>query len=95
MMMIALAVVIDTVQFFLVLIPFVGWLLNMIIGFVANVIFAMWFSHVGVSLWNPKRVLAFLGESVAEFLPIIDGFCWLTVLVAYTVISEWRSSPEI
>jgi len=88
--MIAIAVLVDITQFLLVLIPFVGWLLGMVLSIVASFLFGIWFSHHGVSLMSSKRVLGFLGTMVGEWIPFISAAPFWTCLVAFTVIQEWR-----
>lgn len=94
-LMITVAALIDITQFLLVLIPFVGWLLGMVLSILTSFLFGIWFSHHGVSLMSSKRVLGFLGTMLGEWIPFIDAAPFWTCLVAFTVIQEWRSSEEI
>ncbi len=93
--MIICAAVIDFVQFLLVLIPFIGWLFGMFISVIASFLFGIWFSHYGVSLMSSKRVLGFLGTILGEWIPFIGAAPLWSCLVAFTVITEWRTPEEI
>src|SRR5260221_107679 len=88
--MIVVVFLIDGSQFFLTLIPLVGWIIAPVLGFVAAMIFGIWCSHLGVSLMSPKRVFGFLGTAGVEFVPFVDSMWWWTIFIAYTVITEWR-----
>lgn len=94
--MIAIAAVIDGIQFLLVLIPFIGWFISSIMSIVAAFLFGIWFSHLHVGLMRPQRILGFGGAILGEILPFIGGGVpFWTSLVAYNVIREWRSPEEI
>lgn len=93
--MITVAVIIDVTQFFLTLIPFLGWFLEFCLGIFAWVLFSIWCSHYGVSLYSSKRALGTIGTIVAEVVPFIDAAPWWTINIAYTVTSEWRAHPTI
>ena len=93
-LMIALAVLIDFAQFVLD-IAIVGFILDSFITVIAAFIFGIWFSHVGVSLMHPKRVLGFLGTILGELIPGIDAIPFWTFNIATTVIREWRSPADI
>ena len=72
-LMIAVAAVIDGIQFLLTLI-LIGFLVNPIISLVATMLFGIWLSHNGVSMMAPKYaarfLLTILGETVFGTLPI-------------------------
>lgn len=93
--MIACAALVDGIQFLLVLIPFIGWVLGWFLTIIAAFLFGIWFSHHGVSMMSPKRILGFGGTLLGEILPFINGAPFWTSLVVYTVINEWRSPEEI
>lgn len=84
-MMIAIALLIDGIQFLLTLI-FIGFLVNPFISICATMLFGIWLSHLGVSMMAPKRVGRFLGTIVGETvfgtLPI-----W-TFSIVFTVIES-------
>jgi predicted PurR-regulated permease PerM len=93
--MIVSAVLVDVFQFLLLIIPFVGWLIGWMASIIATFAFGIWFSHHGVSMMDPKRVLRFLATTLAEFIPVINGIPVWTVTITYTVLQEWRSPAEI
>jgi len=71
--MIATAVLIDSVQFFLSII-IIGLVINPVISFVAMLLFGLWLSHNGLSVLSPKYaarfLFTFIGEVALGFLPI-------------------------
>jgi hypothetical protein len=87
--MIVVAVVFDTAQFFMTFIPFIGWILSSFISIFATFTFGIWCSHLKMSLLDSKRALGFLGTLVGETVPFINGMWWWTILITYTVLSEW------
>jgi hypothetical protein len=93
--MILFAFVIDAIQFALTLIPFVGWVFALIVGFLAAMIFGIWCSHLGISLMDSKRSFGFLGTILGELVPFINGMWWWTVFISYTVITERRGKTDI
>ena len=93
--MITCAALIDSIQFLLVLIPFIGWALGWLMSVTASFMFGMWFSHHGLSLMSSKRVFGFLGTILGEWIPFINAAPLWTALVTFTVVSEWRRSEEI
>lgn len=89
-MMITTAVLVDIADFFLI-----GGLIGFLVGIPAAIFFGIWFSHEDVSMFDHSRVLGFLATVGAEMVPIVNNGPWWTIRVATTVISEWRSEPEI
>ena len=89
--MIVIAGVIDLIQFLLTLIPFVGWLLASIVSICAAFIFGIWFSRLGMSMLDPKRILGTLGTMLGETIPIINAFPMWTARVTYTIITERKA----
>ncbi|OGG51013.1 hypothetical protein A2763_00205 [Candidatus Kaiserbacteria bacterium RIFCSPHIGHO2_01_FULL_54_36] len=94
-LMIACAIVIDSFQFLLDLIPFVGWALAWFVSIVAALVFGIWLSHHDVSMMHHKRALRFLGTMLGEFIPVVNAIPLWTGSITYTVIQEWRSPDEI
>ncbi|MDO8576443.1 MAG: hypothetical protein Q7R90_03950 [bacterium] len=92
--LIASAVVFDIIQFLLVL-PWIGLLVNSIISIFAAMFFGMSFSHYDMSIMSPERFLGFGGTMVGEVIPGVDIIPFWTVFVARTVIHEWRSPRGI
>ncbi len=88
--MIVVAAVIDLIQFLLVLIPIIGWVIGSIMSALTAFLFGMWFSARGVSLMKPERVLGFGGTILGEVIPFIGGGgpFW-TCLITYNVLREW------
>ena len=71
----------------------IGLILDTIIGIVTMFGFGMYFSHKDMSLLSHERALAFLGTAVGELTPVVNGLPFWTGLVAYTVVTEWASTP--
>src|SRR3989344_16564 len=73
----------------------IGFIVNSIIGIVTVFGFGMYFSHKDMSLLSHERALSFLGTSVGELTPVVNGLPFWTGLVGYTVITEWLSTAPI
>src|SRR3990167_1202232 len=80
--MIAVALLIDGLQFLLTII-IIGFLINPIISIMATMLFGIWMSHHGVSMMSSKYALRFLGTIVGE--TILGTLPIWTVTVAVTV----------
>ena len=91
--MIAVAAVIDLIQFGLVLIPIIGWVVGSIMSALTAALFGMWFSSRDVGLMQPERVLGFGGTILGELIPFIGGGApFWTCLITYNVLREWARS---
>ena len=100
--MILVAICIDGVQsltYMLLFIPIVGLVLAPVLGFiismVANVFFGLCFSHLGMSLYSSTRSGKTLLVMVLEYTPGFNAIWWWTILISYTVFTEWRRKDEI
>ena len=88
--MIAVAAVIDLIQFGLVFIPIIGWVVGSIVSALTALLFGMWFSNHDVGLMKPERVLGFGGTILGELTPFIGGGApFWTCLITYNVLREW------
>jgi len=85
-MMIAVALLIDGIQFLLTLIYFIGLIINPFISICATMIFGIWLSHLGVSMMAPKRVGRFLGTIVGE--TVLGSIPIWTFSIVLTVIES-------
>jgi hypothetical protein len=103
--LITAALFIDGVQFLiglLALIPAVGFIIafafSVVVSVLAIFLFAIWFSHIGVSVMN-KYPLSFLGVLILEQVPIIStvpGWTWFVVkTIAQERIRERLSSDGV
>lgn len=89
--MMVVAGTIDFFQFLLTFVPFVGWLVTPIVSICAALLFGIWFSHLGISMLDPKRMLGTFGTMLGEMTPIINASPMWTARVAYTIITERTS----
>jgi len=90
-LMITVAAVIDAAQFFLTLIPFIGWFVSMILGVCALMLFFIWFHHYKVNLFTEGRSLGTAATTVADIVPFINGFPWWTFRIVVAVKYErWK-----
>lgn len=99
--MLALAAIIDLIQFLLnltvILIP-LTWLFTAL----AAITFAIWFLIVGVSYFSGKRaglkMVASVGSVVAEFVPVINALPAVTTGVVLVIIvsriEDWERAKE-
>jgi len=73
----------------------IGLLVDTIIGIFAMFGFGIYFSHKDMSLLSHERALASIGTAVGELTPVVNMLPFWTGLVAYTVITEWMSTPIV
>ena len=103
--LIIVAVLIDGLQFLITLfalLPVVGPVLSIALGFVVSVLsiflFGIWFSHLDVPL-TTRYPLGFLATIVLEFIPVIStspGWTWFVVkTIAQERLREAASSGEV
>ena len=78
-LLITIAVVVDFIQFVLTLIPYIGWILSMIVSICATFFFGIGFYHSGVNLFSSKMILGTLGTLVGEVAPLINGVPFWTI----------------
>ena len=100
--LIAVAGLIDGLQFLVSLlgfVPFVGFaivaIVNPLISFLAFMLFGIWFSHLNVSQMSPERALGTLATLLFEVVPIFDALPLWAARIAYTVIAEWKTKTDI
>lgn len=84
--MLAVAGVIDGVQFLLNFIPFVGWIAASLISIFAWLTFFTWFKLNGVNFLSGKttvlKIASLFGVSILEIFPIINDFpAWIAYIV--------------
>jgi hypothetical protein len=84
-MMILCALCVDGAQAILTFL-LIGFFLNPIIDIFVAILFAMWFSHHGVSMMSTKNIGPFLATVVAEFIPGISALPVWTGGVALTIM---------
>ena len=94
-LMIAIAAVIDFVQFLLTFVPIVGWVASSLLSICTWLLFGIWFSHLHVSLFNPERILGTGGAMLGEALPFFNGFPWWTFRIAVAVKYEWLKESAV
>ena len=78
-LMVTIAVIVDFIQFLLTLIPYIGWILSMIVSICATFFFGIGFYHSGVNLFSSKMILGTLGTLVGEVAPLINGVPFWTI----------------
>ena len=78
-LLITIAVVVDFIQFVLTLIPYIGWILSMIVSICATFFFGIGFYHSGVNLFSSKMILGTLGTLVGEVAPLVNGVPFWTI----------------
>ena len=78
-LMVTIAVIVDLIQFILTLIPYIGWILSMIVSICATFFFGIGFYHSGVNIFSSRMILGTLGTLVGEVTPLINGVPWWTV----------------
>lgn len=82
----------------LVFIPLVGPVLAFLLGFVVSILaiflFAIWFSHIKVSLMT-RYPLGFLGTIVLEQIPVVNTAPGWTWFVVTTIARERLASEEL
>lgn len=84
--MLAVAGIIDGVQFLLNFIPFVGWIATSLISVFAWLTFFTWFKLNGVGFLSGKttvlKIASIFGVSILEIFPIINDFpAWIVYIV--------------
>ncbi len=103
--LIIVAILIDGLQFLITLfalLPIVGPIMSIALGFVVSVLsiflFGIWFSHLDVSL-TTRYPLGFLATIILEFIPVVStspGWTWFVVkTIAQERIRERLSSEEV
>ena len=96
--LIAVAALLDMFQFMVsflyILVPIgppLAVMLTWATSLVAFCIFSFWFGLLGVSYFSGKRALQRLligfGLPIAELLPLINMFPWITIGVALTIVT--------
>lgn len=85
-MMIAVALLFDTMNAGINLIPFLGQILGVLVSIVAYCTFGFWFMKRGVGFTNPKRAVTFFGSGLIEAIPILNVLPGVTVGVVLTVL---------
>ncbi len=93
-LMIAVALIIDIVQFLLDLI-LIGFILDPIISVFAYLMFWFWFKLRGVSFSNPKRAAIGGISFLLELIPGLDMLPALTVGVVMTYLSTKVKIPGL
>lgn len=86
-LMVAVAVVIDGLQFLLNFIPILGWFFVSLISVFAWLTFFVWFKFNGISFLEGKRAIlkfaSLFGVSIIEIFPLLND---LPAWTAYTVL---------
>lgn len=85
-MMIAVALLFDTMNAGINLIPFLGQVLSVLISIFAYCTFAFWFMKRGVGFANPKRAITFFGSGLIEAIPVLNILPGITIGVVLTVL---------
>lgn len=87
-LMIGTAVLIDSIQAFLLFIligPFVNWLISIF----AWMTFFLWFMLKGVTFTkNPKKIFTLAGGSLLEVIPIVASLPIWTLTISTTIFME-------
>ena len=103
--LIAVAILIDGLQALISLrafIPVIGLVIAFVLGVVVDILaillFAIWFSHINVSLMT-RYPLGFLATIVLENVPVVNsapGWTWFVVTtIARERLAEDSSSGEV
>ena len=78
-LIVTIAVIVDFIQFLLTLIPYIGWILSMIVSICATFFFGIGFYHSGVNIFSSRMILGTLGTLVGEVAPLINGVPFWTI----------------
>jgi hypothetical protein len=85
------ALLIDTMQFLVGIIPILGQIMGVIFTFIATFTFWLWFKLLGVS-FDRKQSLSFMGGSIIEFIPVLGMLpTWTLVIVTVILRQEFNS----
>lgn len=76
-MMVAVAVILDLIQFLVNFIPTVGQIISTIVSVISYTIFGIWFLMYGVNIITKSSVVF----SILELIPIINALPTFTALV--------------
>src|SRR3989344_9277371 len=68
-LMVTIAVIVDLIQFIITLLPFIGWILSMIVSIRATFFFGIGFYHSGAKIFSSRMILGTLGTLVGEGAP--------------------------
>lgn len=93
-----LAIIVDFLQFFFVLVPFVGFVLASIFGILARIVFWIWFKVLRVGFADKmSRFAVNAAVTVAEVLPFIAALpAWTlgTLAIMSSVRKEDREAQQ-
>ncbi|MDQ3089728.1 MAG: hypothetical protein M3Q24_01065 [bacterium] len=87
-LMIAVAVFFDAFQLIINLIPVLGQIISVVIGFFAFLTFYFWFSSKGVKFATPKRGGILGGGFIVEMIPIINMLPAWTLAVVLIILDQ-------
>lgn len=81
-LMLCVAVCIDSVQFALNFLLIIGWIIIWMMNVLAWLTFYLWFKIKGVNFSNPKRGLSLFGGFLIELIPVINALpAWTMAVV--------------
>ena len=81
----------DGVQVLLIFL-IIGSVLNWIVSLIAIATFYLWLKLLGISFWEGKgtrKLLAFMGSSFMEIIPIFNAFLGWTIFVGLIILFEY------
>lgn len=87
-LMVGTAIFFDILQIILDLIPFVGWIISPIVGFMGSFTFFLWFKTKGVQFNKLKNAAALGGSFVFELVPILNALPAQTGVVLWIIGKE-------
>lgn len=91
--MVFIAVILDIIQFFISLIPLIGFIVAPCIGLIALVFFGIWFGLLGVNYFGGRKahlkIIAALGASASELIPLFDMLPAITLGVLVIIFAVW------
>lgn len=93
-LMLGTALFIDIIVFFINLIPFIGQLISICIGFVAYLGFFLWFTLKGIRLMTPKRIAAMGTGFLISLIPLLNMLPEITFSVVATIMSTRVKLPK-
>jgi hypothetical protein len=82
------AIFFDLLQIILDLIPFVGWIISPLVGFIGSFTFFLWFKTKGVQFNKLKNAAALGGSFVFELVPILNALPAQTGAVLWIIGKE-------
>jgi len=90
-LLILAALFFDGIQVFLTFL-IIGVVLNLIVSLMAIATFYLWLKLLGISYWEgngTRKLLAFMGSSFVEIIPIFNAFLGWTVFVGLIILFEY------